>query len=64
MKINKDMKIIEVLNVNRNTALVFQSYGMGCIGCLAANGESVAEAAAVHGIDVDELVSKLNEICE
>lgn len=62
--INKDMKIIEVLNANRNTALVFQSYGMGCIGCLAASGETVAEAAAVHGIDADELVAKLNEICK
>lgn len=64
MKINKDMKIIEVLDVNRNTALVFQSYGMGCIGCLAASGESVEEAAAAHGINVDELVKKLNEVCK
>lgn len=64
MKISKDMKIIDVLNVNRNTALVFQSYGMGCIGCLAASGETVEEAAAVHGIDADELVTKLNETCE
>lgn len=64
MKINKDMKIIEVLNVNRDTAAVFQGFGMGCIGCLAASGETVAEAAAVHGIDADELVKKLNEVCK
>ncbi|HRX14000.1 MAG TPA: DUF1858 domain-containing protein [Eubacteriales bacterium] len=64
MKINKDMKIIEVLDIDRNAALVFQSFGMGCIGCLAASGESVEEAAAVHGIDVDELVAKLNEVCK
>jgi len=64
MKINKDMKIIEVLDIDRNTALVFQSFGMGCIGCLAASGESVEEAAAVHGINVDELVAKLNEVCK
>ena len=62
--ITKDMKIIEVLNTNRNTAMVFQAFGMGCIGCLAASGESVAEAAAVHGINVDELVAKLNDACK
>lgn len=62
--ITKDMKIIEVLNVNRNTAMVFSSYGMGCIGCLAASGETVEQAAQVHGIDPDELVAKLNEICK
>lgn len=59
--ITKDMKIIEVLEVSRNTVGVFQAYGMGCIGCLAAHGETVEEAAAVHGIDADELVTKLNE---
>lgn len=37
---------------------------MGCIGCLAASGETIAEAAAHHGIDVDELVNKLNETCK
>ncbi len=62
--ITKDMKIIDVLNANRNTASVFQSYGMGCIGCLAASGETVEEAAAVHGIKADELVTKLNEVCK
>lgn len=60
--ITKEMKIIDVLNVNRNTAKVFQAHGMGCIGCLAANGESVEEAAAVHGLDADVLVEELNQI--
>lgn len=62
--IRKDMTIIEVLNQNRNTAAVFQSYGMGCIGCLAASGETVEEAAAVHGIDLDDMLAKLNEVCK
>lgn len=62
--ITKDMTIMEVLQTNRNTANVFASYNMGCIGCLAAHGETVAEAAIHHGIDVDEMIEKLNEACK
>ncbi|MDD3831790.1 MAG: DUF1858 domain-containing protein [Clostridia bacterium] len=61
--ITKDMKIIEVLDTNRKTAVVFMSYNMGCVGCMAARGETVEEAAQAHGVDVDELVAKLNEAC-
>ena len=59
-----DMLISEVLELNPNTAGVFMGFGMGCVGCMAARGETVEEAAAVHGIDVEELLEKLNLICE
>lgn len=62
MKINKDMTIMEVLNANQDTALVFQSFNMGCIGCLAAHGETVEQACAVHGIDLDDMLAKLNKV--
>ena len=62
--ITKDMTIMEVLQTNRNTAGGFASYNMGCIGCLAAHGETVEQAAVHHGIDVDEMIEKLNEVCK
>jgi hybrid cluster-associated redox disulfide protein len=34
--------------------------GMHCLGCPSARGESVEQACRVHGVDVDELVAKLN----
>ena len=34
--------------------------GMHCIGCPASQMETLEEACAVHGIDVDEVVEKLN----
>ena len=37
---------------------------MHCIGCPSAQGESLEEACAVHGIDADDLESKLNEYLE
>ena len=37
------------------------SYGMHCLGCAMAHGESIGEAVSVHGKDLDELLEKLNE---
>lgn len=59
--ITKDMSIISVLNINKNTAPIFMSYGMHCLGCPHASAESIGQAAAVHGIDADALVKDLNE---
>ncbi|MEG1528251.1 MAG: DUF1858 domain-containing protein [Clostridia bacterium] len=60
----KTMKIIEVLQTNPLTANVFADFNMGCVGCLAARGETVEQAASVHGIDADELINALNKICD
>lgn len=62
--INENMTIIEVLNTNPNTAAVFSSYGMGCIHCLLANSETVGEAAIHHGINLPEMIARLNEVCQ
>lgn len=59
--INKDMIIAEILNVDSNLAPILMASGMHCIGCPSAQGESLEEACMVHGIDVDELVNRLNE---
>ena len=42
-------------------APILMASGMHCIGCPASQGESLEEAAMVHGIDSDELVTKINE---
>lgn len=59
--VNKTMSIAEVLKLDRNTAPIFMSFGMHCLGCPHATGESLEMACGVHGIDPDELVAKLNE---
>lgn len=35
-------------------------FGMHCLGCAFASGETVEQAAMVHGVDVDEMVEALN----
>jgi len=60
-KVNKDMTIGEVLQLDPKTAEVFMKYGMHCLGCPSASGETVAQAAMVHGADAEKLVKELNE---
>lgn len=60
-KITKDMTIAEILTLDIDSAKVFMESGMHCVGCPASSGESVEQACAVHGIDADELLTKLNE---
>ena len=40
---------------------ILMSAGMHCFGCALAHGETVAQAVAVHGEDLDSLLAKLNE---
>jgi len=60
MVINKDMSIIQVLNMDRGTAGILMQFGMHCLGCPHATAESLADACAAHGANVDQLVEKLN----
>ena len=63
-KITKDMTIAEILNVNANLAGVLMAGGMHCIGCPASQGETLEEAAMVHGIETELLLTKLNAYME
>ncbi len=60
MKINKDMTIGELLREAPEKAEVLLEAGMHCLGCPSAQAESLEEACEVHGIDVNELLEKLN----
>jgi hybrid cluster-associated redox disulfide protein len=64
VKVTKDQTIAEVLEKTPKTAEVFFSHGMACLGCAVARGETLAEAAEVHGIEIDALLSELNEVVE
>ena len=61
MPVNKKMSIGEVLRMDGDTAAIFMSLGMHCLGCPCATAEPIEDACAVHGTNADELVEKLNE---
>ena len=60
MAITKEMTIQDVLEKDENLAKVLMESGMHCIGCPMARCESLTDACASHGIDVDTLVENLN----
>ena len=60
-KITKDMTIQQVIERDMNAAPVFFEQGMFCIGCPSAAGETLEEACMVHGVDVNELIEKINK---
>ena len=62
MQISKDMLIGQLLQVDECIAPILMRAGMHCLGCPSSQGESLAEACMVHGIDCDPLVSQINEI--
>ena len=62
--ITKDMIIGEILDLDETTAPFFLEMGMHCLGCPSARSESLEEACAVHGVDADELIAKLNDFIE
>lgn len=61
MAITKNSIIGDVLDKHPETAELFFSIGMHCLGCPASRGETIKEACMVHGADVDALVNSLNE---
>ncbi|HSB73258.1 MAG TPA: DUF1858 domain-containing protein [Candidatus Methylomirabilis sp.] len=60
MQITKDMTIEEVVQRFPETIRVFSQYGVGCLGCSAAQYDNLEQGAVVHGVDVDQLVRELN----
>ncbi|MEE1225152.1 MAG: DUF1858 domain-containing protein [Clostridia bacterium] len=61
MQVTKDTLIGEALQMNMDIAPIFMSIGMHCLGCPASQGETIEEACMVHGVDVDELIAKIND---
>ena len=62
MAITKNSIIGDVLDKHPETAELFFSIGMHCLGCPASRGETIEEACMVHGADADALVESLKEI--
>jgi len=60
--ITKDMTIGEILRTNPNVAPILMEAGMHCLGCPSAQGESLEEAAMVHGLNIEDLMAKIEAL--
>jgi hybrid cluster-associated redox disulfide protein len=59
MAVTADSTIMELLREKPDSAEVLFKFGMGCLGCAVARGESIREAAMAHGIPLRELLDAL-----
>ena len=59
--VTKDMTIGSLLQLDTDVAPILMGIGMHCLGCPSSQMETIEEAAMVHGVDADALVSQLND---
>ena len=60
--VSKDMLIGEIVQMNEKYPEILMEAGMHCLGCPSAQGESLEEAAMVHGMNVDDLMKKIEAL--
>ena len=58
--VNEQTLIGEIVNVYPETIEILLGIGMHCLGCPASQMESLEDACAVHGFDVQPVVDALN----
>ena len=65
-KITPDTMILDAVQVGNGAAVeaVLMDIGMHCLHCAFAHGETVAEAAMVHGVEPEDLCRRLNEAAQ
>ena len=58
--ITKNMVIGDILKASPENAKVLMEAGMHCLGCPSSQAETLEEACAVHGLNVEDLLKRLN----
>lgn len=59
-KITKETLIGEAISIDAGIIPILMGAGMHCVGCPSSQGESIEEAAMVHGMDADDLIEEIN----
>jgi hybrid cluster-associated redox disulfide protein len=59
-RVSRQTMIGELLQIDEDIAPILLGIGMHCLGCPSSQMETIEEAAAVHGINPDDLVEEIN----
>ena len=59
MAISKSTTIGELLVTFPESAPILMEIGMHCLGCPSSQMESLEEAAMVHGMDIEDLMTRI-----
>lgn len=63
-KITKDTTIVDAINMNPDAAEVLMSVGLGCVGCMFSEMETIEQGLSAHGMtteQINEIVEILND---
>jgi hybrid cluster-associated redox disulfide protein len=58
--ITKETNLKELITKYPDSARVFATYGIGCLGCSMASYETIEQGITAHGINVDDFLKDLN----
>ena len=64
VEITKQTQIGEILKINPNVKEILLGFGLHCFGCPMSQMETIEQAAAAHGVELDFMLKKLNEDLE
>jgi hybrid cluster-associated redox disulfide protein len=59
-ELTADSTIYDLLQAKPQSTEALFKFGMGCVGCAIARGETIREAAEAHGIPLPELLKALD----
>ncbi len=60
--VTKDSNILEAARQYPVIGMVFRKYGLGCIGCMVASGETLGEGLSAHGLNADAVIAEINQL--
>lgn len=62
--VTRDTNILEAARKYPVIGMVFRKYGLGCIGCMVASGETLGEGLEAHGLNADAIIAEINMFIE
>lgn len=63
-QISKNTNIIEALEINPDAAEILMQSGMGCVGCVMAQSETLEQGLKAHGYNkkqIESMIKRLNK---
>ena len=59
MEITKETTMGQMLEYDMGIAYILMQCGMHCVGCPSSIGESLEDACAVHGLEVEPVLAEI-----
>ena len=60
--VSEEMLIGDIISEYPDAISALMDCGMGCVGCPASQGESLEQAAMVHGLNPEEVKAYVNNV--